>query len=576
MHFFIKSPKPWITYLENSQKKEVTEIGERVKERLQFLHISQETLDDVKEAYPILLPLKKEIVQQFLQYVTSVESFKHIIIQHSTLDRLKTTMEKYTEQLLQANVNKDYVMSRIAIGQMNSRIHLTAEHFIAAHQLLTQIMTTVLMEKLHHRPNKMMKTILAVQKLTTFDQQLIVEVYMEETFKAFLFGISGMLSDMTKLDTTKQLIIEMDHLIEGSHNVTSATEEVSASIMEVAHHSVKVAENTEEAAHSAEQSKYIINKTLEDIQQVGKVYKDVTWQVDQLNQEIHQTQSVVEVIREITDQTNLLALNASIEAARAGDQGRGFEVVAKEVRKLAEHTKEQTIQITRNIESLQTVSQLLTKQMSSTEELIDHCVIEAQDADEALRNIVSKMQEIHQSTSEIATMTEEQTSAVVEISQRNSDILDLGTRSQQISKETAQIIFKLSKQMDAYRLSFFETNIKLTAKDIIKVAKTDHFLWKWKIYNMLLNLEEIDSKQVTSYKSCRLGTWYYSDLHPSIKKKTAFQQLEEPHQAVHHYAKLAVEHYEQGNNDEAQSAFEELQKASEHVMDLLSQLEKEI
>ncbi|WP_198508055.1 CZB domain-containing protein, partial [Bacillus sp. FJAT-42315] len=105
---------------------------------------------------------------------------------------------------------------------------------------------------------------------------------------------------------------------------------------------------------------------------------------------------------------------------------------------------------------------------------------------------------------------------------------------------------------------------------------TDHLLWKWKIYNMLLNLEEIDSKQVTSYKSCRLGAWYYSDLHPSIKKKPAFQQLEEPHQAVHHYAKLAVEHYEQGNNDEAQSAFEELQKASEHVMDLLSQLEKEI
>ncbi|MFK2826935.1 methyl-accepting chemotaxis protein [Bacillus sp. B190/17] len=576
MNLFTKRPKSWMEYLDSSDAQEISEVGARVKERLAFMGVSQETLDDVKEASPILLSYKEEIVNQFYEHITSVDHLRNIIMEHSTIQRLRMTMERYVDQLLQAEVDKEYVMTRIIVGKVHSRIHLTAEHFISAHHLLIQMMTTILMEQLHHRPDKMMKTVLAIQKLAAFDQQLIVEVYMEETFKAFLFGVSDMLNDVTQLNTTKQLITEMDNMIEASHNVTAAAEEVSASIMEVADHSIKVAEKTDEAVRSAEQSKQVINEALGDIQQVGQVYKEVAGQVSQLNQEIEQTQSIVKVIREITDQTNLLALNASIEAARAGEHGKGFAVVAAEVRKLAEHTKEQTMRITSNMESLQNVSCLVTRQMGNTEKLVERSVKEAQHADKALETIVSTMQEINGSTSQIAAMTEEQTSAVMEIAQKNSTILDLSTLSKDIAKQTAQVILELSKQMDEYRLTFFTTNIKLNAKDIIKAAKTDHLLWKWKVYNMLLDLETMDSQQVSSYESCRLGQWYYGDLPPRIKNQSAFQQLEEPHQAVHYYAKQAVQSYEMGNLEEAQHAFEQLQRASDQVIVLLSQLEKEL
>src|SRR5690606_15000333 len=118
--------------------------------------------------------------------------------------------------------------------------------------------------------------------------------------------------------------------------------------------------------------------------------------------EIDKTYEVVEMIRQITDQTNLLALNASIEAARAGEHGKGFAVVANEVRKLAEHTKEQTLHITDNMESLQHVSKLVTEQMHDTEKLIEKSVSGAAIADEALDKIVHAMQEINESTSQIA------------------------------------------------------------------------------------------------------------------------------------------------------------------------------
>ncbi|MDR7316152.1 methyl-accepting chemotaxis protein [Brevibacillus nitrificans] len=576
MSFFHKKSKSWQAYLENSRSTNISHVGDRVKDRLAFMGINQDTLLHIKEAAHILTPYKAEIVDQFYGAITSMDHLHQIIVRNSSVDRLRKTMEKYLDQFLLAEVDQEYVATRIIIGQVHSRIHLTAEHFISAHHLLIQIMTSILLEKLHTKPDQMIQSVLAVQKLAAFDQQLIVEVYMEETFKSFLIGISDMLNQLTELDTTKQLITGMDKQIEESHSVTAATEEMSASIQEVAEHAGRVAERTDEAVQSAEQSKQVINSALFDIQQVGGVYDKVLERVTQLNYEIKQTQGVVKIIREIADQTNLLALNASIEAARAGEHGRGFSVVASEVRKLAEHTKEQIALITSNMDSLQRVSEHVTQQIGETGKLVEQSVKEAQFADSELQNIVSTMQEINQSTSQIAAMTEEQTSSVMDIAYRNSIIFDLSAHSQEVAKQTAEIIFELSKKMDEYRNTFFSINVRLNYKDTIRVAKTDHLLWKWKIYNMLLGMENIDANQAASHKTCRLGAWYYGHLPQRVKDQASFKQLEEPHKAVHHFAMKAVESYEKGNLLGAQQAFEQLQVASHHVITLLSQLESEL
>ncbi len=576
MNLFAKKPKSWKEYMASSKATDITQVSGRIKDRLSFLGIHKSDLACIQEEAHHLQQYRTEIVDTFYQSIISVDSLKQMINHHSTLDRLKQTMGKYLDQFLQAEVNEAYVQTRVTVGQVHSRIHLTADHFICAHHLLVHAMIAILMEKLHHQPERMTRTVLAIQKLAAFDQQLIVEIYMEDTFKSFLFGVSNMLDHTTQLDTTGQLIKEMETQIEESHSVSAATEEMSASIMEVANHSVKVAEGTDDAVKSAEHSQAVINKALGDFQDLGDVFQNVLGQVERLHTEIGHMQDVVQIIKEVAEQTNLLALNASIEAARAGEHGRGFSVVASEVRKLAENTKDNIAQITANIDSLQHVSNEVTNQLNETGKLVNQSVDNAQLADQELMKIVSTIQEINFSTTQIASMTEEQTSSVMDIAHRNSVIYDLSTNSQAIAQQTARVVLELSKRMDDYRSSFFGINITLGAKDTIRIAKTDHLLWKWKVYNLLLGLESMNAGHVMSHEACRLGKWYYGALPEQMKANPVFKRIEEPHKAVHILAKQAAEHYEAGELLAAQKAFEKLQRASDEVVDLLSQLEKDV
>lgn len=572
MSIFSKK-KTWNDYMNLSRATNIFHVDDRVKQKLTFLGIHQDTLNQVKEAADILSPYKDEIVDHFYENIHTVQHLNKLILEHSTFDRLKTTMKKYLEQFLHAEINQNYVNTRVVIGHVHSRINLTAEHFISAHHVLIHFMTSILMEKLRHTPHQMMEKIVAVQKLAAFDQQLIVEVYMEQTFKTFLFGISDLLNHTTQLDTSKQLIASMDKQMEESHSLRTATEQMSASIHEVANYASKVAESTDQAVKSAEQSKIMIDDALSSINQVGKVYDQVVDQVKELEHQIDHTQEVVHMIREIANQTNILALNAAIEASRAGAHGKGFSVVANEIRTLAEHTKAQIQQITSNMDALHQVSGHVIEQINQTGHVVEKSVSEAQQAREVISVMVDSMMEINRSTSQIAAMTEEQSAVVTDMTERISIIHQHSTHTQKIAKETAKTIYDISSKMDQYRNTFFHINIHFNEKDLVKIAISDHLLWKWNIYNMLLGVQSMDINQVTSHKNCRLGQWYYGELPLSIKESAIFKQLEQPHKDVHYHGKTAIELYENGNLPDAEHALKLLEQASEKVIHLLSNLE---
>ncbi|HLS23094.1 MAG TPA: methyl-accepting chemotaxis protein [Pseudogracilibacillus sp.] len=563
----------WKSYIEVQEGTKL-QVDERSTEKLQFLNINQQTLKDITYAGTYVLPEIGPIIEYFYENILQNEHLKQIIRKNSNVERLKRTMHTYIEQFFSGEIDEQYIQSRIKVGIVHSKINLASDYFIMAHQLLTQCFTTIIMRKLHRKPKEMLACNVAIQKLAAFDQQLIIDIYTESTFRTFLHQISGIINGVTELDVSQALIETMDKQMKEAHTVSIATEEMSTSIQGVSDHTVKVAKETRSAVVVAEKSEEVIQRALQHIEEVGTVYDTVRQDIDRLNNEVEQTYKIINIIEEIAEQTNLLALNASIEAARAGEAGQGFAVVAQEVRKLSENTKNQVEQIICNMETLQSVSNQVTERTLETGESVERSVEQSRLAEKELKEIIVTMQRINDETTQIAGMSEEQASTIEDIRYRNETMYDLSENVQRLSKETARIIYDLSQEMNSYRLSLLDTQIVTDAKDIIKMAITDHLLWKWRIYNMLLGFEKISQEEVVSERNCRLGKWYYGDLPDSITSLKQFKELENPHSDVHQCAALAVEAYHKENYEEARRALEQLEKSSRDVVQLLESLHK--
>src|SRR5690625_2872148 len=226
--------------------------------------------------------------------------------------------------------------------------------------------------------------------------------------------------------------------------------------------------------------------------------------------------------------------------------------------------------------TLQSVSKQVTERIEETGENVEKSVAGSRQAGKELEKIIDTMRSINSETSQIAAMSEEQASTVIEISERNTKMFEVREHAQEIALESARLIFDLSEKMNSYLLKFLESNIIDSDRDIIKIGQTDHLLWKWNIYNLLLGVNDISYDDFTSHMDCRLGKWYYSDESISLKDHEAFKKLEEPHKRVHEYANHAFEAHKKGDADKANEALQRLEQASDEVISLLKQLEQSI
>ena len=112
----------------------------------------------------------------------------------------------------------------------------------------------------------------------------------------------------------------------------------------------------------------------------------------------------------------------------------------------------------------------------------------------------------------------------------------------------------------------------LDNQQMIEVYKTDHLLWRWRVYNMLLGLENVDDSMVANYQECRLGKWYYSVEDEILRKHSAFANMESPHIQLHQMAKKASDAYKAGNMTEADRAREKMDRYSKEVFRYLNEI----
>lgn len=217
----------------------------------------------------------------------------------------------------------------------------------------------------------------------------------------------------------------------------TATEEMNATVTEVAKNASNAANFSMHANELASKGDKIINDTIIEMQNISKSVEGVAKVVESLGKSSAEIGEIVSLIDDIADQTNLLALNAAIEAARAGEQGRGFAVVADEVRKLAERTTTSTSEISRMIEAIQLDTQKAVTSMEGERQEVERGVVLAREAGKVLQEIVGGSQKVTDMISGIATAAEEQSHASVEISSNVETIAN-------VAKENHSAVSKIT------------------------------------------------------------------------------------------------------------------------------------
>lgn len=263
--------------------------------------------------------------------------------------------------------------------------------------------------------------------------------------------------DLASMATNNDQLIHNEHL--AMDQVSTAVNQMTAAVHEVARNAQHAADAAHHAQLRSQAGTQVINDSIQTIRRLATDVEYASTSIAALEKETTNIGAVLNVIKEIADQTNLLALNAAIEAARAGEQGRGFAVVADEVRALAARTQNSTKDIQNMIERLQLGVQETVKAMHSSSQKAKESVTQAASVDEALAVTGQAINQINDIAAQIATACEQQTQVTENIARTMDEIRSLSDevaqtsgRSTQASQRVSDLSKDLSQLMQRFQV----------------------------------------------------------------------------------------------------------------------------
>jgi methyl-accepting chemotaxis protein len=359
----------------------------------------------------------------------------------------------------------------------------------------------------------------------------------------------------------------------GAQSIASAVNELVASIDEITRSAGQALDEARSSNQTAMEAMSSVNNLAGTMEHISDATTDTRGKVADLGTAFDQIAAVLGGIEAIAKQTNLLALNATIEAARAGEAGRGFAIVASEVKALANQTAAATDTIAQRIADMRRVIGGMGEAMTRTTTAVA-------EGHEAIGTVSATMSGIATKVSTVADYMESIAGVLAQQKMASQEIatnVDAGAR---LARENEGLLQRMAGELQASNDRFSDSAkgwfSASSPRALCEMAKIDHVLFKKKVVDTLMGRTQWAAREVPDHHGCRLGKWYDGMNLPGIRDLPAFKALVAPHERVHAAARRVLSLHEAGQEQEALAALADLNAASHDVLSLLTDLSRAI
>jgi methyl-accepting chemotaxis protein len=341
-----------------------------------------------------------------------------------------------------------------------------------------------------------------------------------------------------------------------------------ASVQQVADSSGSAVAAAELADKEAKLGLKVVRATIDSIHSVAQEFGKAAEAIGELEDDSRNIGTILDTIKGIADQTNLLALNAAIEAARAGEQGRGFAVVADEVRKLAQSTQEATSRIQAMITRLQAKAVAAVDVMKEGGERVDASVGDAGRAGESLEKITQAVASIRAMNDEIAQTAAAEASATAGIDASVDSIGRMAMVTGDGVRDTDSAVADLAKLL--IELQALVGQFKLGDHKLdLSAAKIAHLNWKTRLRSFLDGQATLTEAEAVSHTECAFGKWYYGEGVKNFGHIQELKDVEAPHAELHRTIKEIVGARNAGDQAAAEKLYAKIDQISQRIVGLL-------
>lgn len=364
------------------------EVTHELKQQLQLIDLTVEDLQIVRLIRHDVAEWMPQMVDAFYAELVRVPELKQLIERHSTLERLKGTLTQHILQMFDGQVTPEYIAIRKRIADRHVRIGLHNKWYIAAFQKVLNVFSRQV-EQSTWPVLERVRIVQSVGKLFNLEQQIVLTMY-EDTVEDERQQVSDA---KLRVGQTVQ---------KSTEELAAMSEQSSVSFQEMERHAQQVSVTTgtiaTQLSHAAKEAEAGVDLVEAETKRFEQVVAEMTRTTEQMTQLAFLSQEIERIagmVTAISDQTNLLSLNASIEAARAGEMGRGFTVVAQEIRKLAEESK-------RSAAEASSIAQEITFKMGQVSERMNGTEQSVVQTTEELARVVTAFTTISRQTVDVS------------------------------------------------------------------------------------------------------------------------------------------------------------------------------